>query len=200
MRNFLLETLETILLAVAIFLVLHASVQNFKVEGPSMAPTLNHGEYLLVNKLVYRGFSLSEIYKVLPGFSSDSTDTFYPFHPPQRGEVLVFQFPHDPDRDFVKRIIGIPGDSITIRNGQVFRNGLYIDEPYVAEKGNTNMASIRVPNSGYFVLGDNRPNSNDSRTWNFMFVAHDAVVGKAWHSFRLPSWMPSDLGFFSRAA
>ena len=200
MRNLLFETLETILLAVAIFLVLHASIQNFKVEGPSMVPHLNHGEYLLVNKLVYRGFSLNDIYNVVPGLSSDSEDVFYPFHQPQRDEVLVFQFPHDPDRDFVKRIIGIPGDVIAIRGGRVFRNGLYLEEPYVTEKGNTHMAPVRVPSSNYFVLGDNRPNSNDSRTWSFMFVPHDAIVGKAWHSFRLPSWLHSDLPFFNRAA
>ena len=132
MRNFLLETLETILLAVAIFLVLNASIQNFKVEGPSMAPTLNHGEYLLVNKLVYRGFSLSEIYKVLPGFSSDSTDTFYPFHPPQRGEVLVFQFPHDPDRDFVKRIIGILKRTIPLGQHRATTVRMYL--PIISSK------------------------------------------------------------------
>ena len=200
MRNFLYDTLETILLAVAIFLILHASVQNFKVEGPSMAPTLNHGEYLLVNKLVYLGFSLHNIYDALPGFSSESRDGFYPFHPPQRGEVFVFRFPHDPDRYFVKRIIGIPGDLITIRDGRVFRNGLYLEEPYVTDKGTTHMAPVRVPSPGYFVLGDNRPNSNDSRTWNFMFVPQNAIVGKAWYSFRLPSWLPSDLALFTRTA
>ena len=169
MRDFLSDTLETALMAMVIFLVLQATIQNFRVEGPSMVPTLNHGEHLLVNKLVYLRVP-SAIAGLVPGLPDDPNKSNYVFQEPQREEVLVFHFPQDPDRDFVKRIIGVPGDTVAMEEGRVFLNGQPLDEPYILNRGTSNMAPVRVPPKSYFVLGDNRPRSNDSRTWSFIFV------------------------------
>ena len=196
MREFLFDTLETALMAMVIFLLLQAAIQNFRVEGPSMVPTLNHGEHLLVNKLVYLRVP-SAIAGLVPGFSDDPNASHYLFQEPRRTEVLVFHFPEDPDRDFVKRIIGVPGDTVALEQGRVFLNGQPMDEPYIVNRGASNMAPVRVPPKNYFVLGDNRPRSNDSRTWSFIFVPESAIVGKAWFTYwpfanlglaRLPSW------------
>ena len=94
MREFLSDTLETALMAMVIFLLLQAAVQNFRVEGPSMVPTLNNGEHLLVNKLLYLRLP-SAIAGVVPGFSDDPNDSHYLFREPRREEVLVFHFPQD---------------------------------------------------------------------------------------------------------
>ncbi len=189
MREFLSDTLETALMAMVIFLLLQATIQNFRVEGPSMIPTLNHGEHLLVNKLVYLRVP-SAIAGLVPGFSDDPNKSNYLFHEPQREEVLVFHFPQDPDRDFVKRIIGMPGDTVALERGQVFLNGQPLDEPYIVNRGTSNMAQVQVPPKSYFVLGDNRPRSNDSRTWSFIFVPESAIVGKAWFTY----WPIANLG------
>ena len=189
MREFLSDTLETALMAMVIFLLLQATVQNFRVEGPSMVPTLNHGEHLLVNKLVYLRLP-SAVAGVAPGLSDDSGESRYLFHEPRREEVLVFSFPDDPERDFVKRIIGVPGDTVELRQGWVYVNGEPLDEPYIVDRGTSNMAPVHVPPKSYFVLGDNRPRSNDSRTWSFIFVPESAIVGKAWFTY----WPVANLG------
>ena len=189
MREFLSDTLETALMAMVIFLLLQATIQNFRVEGPSMVPTLNHGEHLLVNKLVYLRVPAA-IAGLVPGVSDDPNKSNYLFQEPQREEVLVFHFPQDPDRDFVKRIIGVPGDTVALERGQVFLNGQPLDEPYIVDRGTSNMAPVLVPPKSYFVLGDNRPRSNDSRTWSFTFVPESAIVGKAWFTY----WPITSLG------
>ena len=195
MREFLSDTLETALMAMVIFLVLQATIQNFRVEGPSMVPTLNHGEHLLVNKLVYLRVP-SAIAGLVPGLSDDPNKSHYLFQEPQREEVLVFHFPQDPDRDFVKRIIGVPGDTVALEEGRVFLNGQPLDEPYIVNRGASNMAPVQVPPKNYFVLGDNRPRSNDSRTWSFIFVPESAIVGKAWFTY----WPFANLGLVRPAS
>ena len=120
MKGFLTETLETILMALVIFLLLQASVQNFRVEGASMRPTLKEGEYLLVNKITYLKFPLGGATRVIKSLPVDPDLVVYPFHEPERGTIVIFRFPGDPSRFFVKRIIGVPGDLVEIRNGEVY--------------------------------------------------------------------------------
>ena len=156
MREFLFDTLETALMAMVIFLLLQAAIQNFRVEGPSMVPTLNHGEHLLVNKLVYLRVP-SAIAGLVPGLSDDPNASHYLFQEPRRTEVLVFHFPEDPDRDFVKRIIGVPGDTVALEQGRVFLNGRPMDEPYIVNRGASNMAPVRVPPKNYLRSGRQPP-------------------------------------------
>ena len=144
------EVIETIVLTVLMFLVIRFAVQNFNVEGTSMEPSLHNGELILVDKWTYL------------------------FHPPQRGDVIVFVAPPEPTLDYVKRIIGVPGDRITINNTTVIVDGVTLNESYVAQINQGNIFNYKpiqnmlVPSNMYFVLGDDRIRSDDSRDWGFV--------------------------------
>jgi signal peptidase I len=172
------EFLEAILLALLVFLVIQTSIQNFRVEGSSMHPTLEGGQYLLVNKLVYFRIDQERLSRIIPFWKvAESTENFA-VHPPQRGEVIVFAFPRDPTRDFVKRVIGVPGDRVEIREGTVFVNGEALDEPYITDHDSSDMREMTLQDKQYFVLGDNRRGSNDSRNWGP--VPEENILGKVW--------------------
>jgi signal peptidase I len=146
---------DLLLLVGVVFLGLVFLFQPFKVEGASMQPALVDHERILVNKLIYR------------------------LGPVQRGDVVVFWFPGDPHRSFVKRVIGVPGDHVAIRNGQVFVNGEALDEPYLTsspQRGDHHQP-VTVRAGHYFVLGDHRTVSNDSRAWGQ--VPERLILGKA---------------------
>ena len=131
--NIFLEITETLLLAALIFLGTRLLVQNFRVEGPSMLPSLGDAEFLVVNKLAYL-----------------NTD-------PGRGDVIVFRSPRNPEEDLVKRIVGLPKETVEIRNGQVFVNGQVLDEAtYIQDDVARNTPATTVPADAYFVMGDNR--------------------------------------------
>ena len=187
MRAVIRELIETVILAVLIFVGLQFSVQPYKVEGSSMDPTMEQGEYLLVNKLVYLNFHPQGVLKWAPFLSRSEEAAAYPFHPPKRGEIIIFRFPLDPSRSFVKRVIGVPGDTVEIRKGQVFVNSRPIDEPYVTHTASGSMDATTVPEDSYFVMGDNRRASDDSRNWGPVPASH--VVGRGWISY----WPPGQL-------
>lgn len=156
-RNFrlLLEVLETAVLTLLLFMVVRLTVQNFKVEGPSMMPTLYNQEYILVDKAEYY------------------------LHPPRRGDVIVFVAPPNPSTDYVKRVIGVPGDTVRVdASGQVFVDGDRITEPYVNDLTNPYPPNTwKLGPNQYFVLGDNRGDSSDSRAWGPVPRAN--IIGKA---------------------
>ena len=178
MSSIVREFLEAIVLALVVFLLIQTSVQNFKVEGSSMQPTLEGGQYLLVNKLVYLRIDKERLSRIVPFWRVDDTEQSFAVHPPKRGEVIVFHFPRDPSRDFVKRVIGVPGDRVQMRNGTVFVNGQALNEPYLTSRDNSNMDQIFLREEQYFVLGDNRRGSNDSRNWGPVPEAN--ILGKVW--------------------
>lgn len=188
------ELLQTVVLTLAIFLGVRALVQNFRVEGASMEPTLQTGQYLLINKAAYFHIDGTPFDHLLPSSHQGSTD--YPLGGPQRGDIVVFRAPTQPDKDFIKRVIGLPGDTVLIKNGQVTVNGQVLDEPFIhfpaAYTYPFDGQPKTIPDGTYFVLGDNRPNSSDSHLgW---VVPVDNLVGKAWVSYwPPPSWamMPS---------
>jgi signal peptidase I len=186
MRSFLTESLETLLLALVIFLLLQTSVQNFKVEGASMKPTLSEGEFVLVNKLSYIGFPVGEAATLLPSLPVQNDKVIFPFRQPSRGEVIVFRFPSNRARFFVKRVIGVPGDNLQLRDGYVIINGEQLEEPYLKNRGSRTMGPILVPENKYFVLGDNRNASNDSRDWEFIFIPRADVIGASWLTYEAP--------------
>lgn len=150
--HFLLDFFETLLLSVALFLGINALTARVLVEGYSMQPTLDNGQYVLVNKMPYR--------TKLPDY----------------GDIIVFHFPIDPEQDFIKRVMGLPGDQVEIRDGQVIVNGFSLSEPYIAAAPQYR-GSWTVPEGQVFVLGDNRNNSSDSHSWGS--VPMENVVGKA---------------------
>ncbi|CUH95628.1 putative membrane protein [Propionispora sp. 2/2-37] len=146
----------SILIAVVLaFFIRYFIVELYMVEGPSMRPTLVNGERLVVNKFIYR------------------------FKLPERGEILVFRYPEDPSRDFIKRVIGVAGDTIEIKDGRVFRNGQLLNEPYILEKTNGSYPLATIPEGTVFVMGDNRNNSEDSRFSDVGFVPLELIKGKA---------------------
>ena len=186
------ELTEAILLALVIFVFIQTSIQNFKVEGSSMHPTLEGGQYLLVNKLVYFQFDDQRWSRLVPFWKVEQSSRSFAVHPPQRGEVIVFHYPRDVTRDFVKRVIGVPGDRVEIRGSTVVVNGQALTEPYISEQDPSDMDPIVVKEGEYFVLGDNRSRggSNDSRNWGT--VPEDNILGKVWVVY----WPPENWGLF----
>jgi signal peptidase I len=156
-RRFVRELLEILTLTLLMFLVLRFAVQNFRIDGPSMEPTLHNQEYILVDKAAYF------------------------FHAPERGDIIVFEYPLNPQVDYVKRIIAIPGDIISVVGQRVTVDGVTLKEPYINKSDPYNpfppiVNRIVGPNE-YFVMGDNRGNSSDSREWGF--VPRQNIIGKA---------------------
>jgi signal peptidase I len=183
-----------VLLVVAFVLALLIKtflVQAFYIPSESMVPTLQVGDRVLVNKVVYH------------------------LHPPRRGDIIVFSDPHptevihrgtvaafvhwltdglgvqkDPTKDFIKRVIGLPGDTVEFAHGQVMINGRVLNEPYAHAADNSQFGPVRVPADSLFVMGDNRPNSNDSRG-SLGFIPSDKVIGRAF----IVIWPPSRFGW-----
>ena len=162
------EVFETVILALLIFLSLHISIQNYRVQGPSMQPTLMEGEYLIVNKIVYLRFNLAKIANIIPFYDREEEPDRFIFHPPRHGSIVIFRSPSQPSKDFVKRVIGVPGDVVEIVQGDVYRNGERLVEPYVTRRDDASMGPVIVEADGLFVLGDNRSASNDSRDWGIL--------------------------------
>jgi signal peptidase I len=146
------DVFETLLLSVILFVGINMISARIRVDGASMEPTLVSGEYVIVSKLNYR------------------------FGTPQRGDIIVFHFPRDPKEEYIKRVIGLPGDEVQVRHGSVYVNGQPIDETYLKVTTNYN-GTWNVPENQLFVLGDNRNNSSDSHDCGT--VPMDYVVGKA---------------------
>lgn len=187
------ELVETILLTLVIFVAVRTLVVNFRVDGESMSPSLANGEYLLVNKAVYFHFDLNAIRNILPGDDRPGRDTVYLFHPPERGDIIVFDPPVNSDKPYVKRVIGLPGDRIAVHDKGVYVNGALITELYIASPPQyvypTTGGEITVAPGNIFVLGDNRNNSSDSS--RFGQVSLDNIIGKAIVSY----WPRDNFGF-----
>jgi len=170
------EYAEAIILAVLLALFLRTFViQAFKIPSGSMLPTLQVGDHILVVKFIY-GIRLPILNKVI-----------VPLKAPQRGDVIVFVYPVDPSKDFIKRVVAIPGDTVEIRHKKLYINGQPVkdehanfDDPAMYPmtiKPRDDFGPIKVPKHSLFVMGDNRDHSYDSRFWGF--VDMDAVLGKA---------------------
>jgi signal peptidase I len=179
------ELLETVIYILLVLVIVRSLVQNFKIEGSSMEPSLHSGQYILVNKLVYFNFDLNAPLRLLPGYEGLPPRVVYPLRLPERGDVIVFEYPENISKDFIKRVIALPGETVEFSDGQVFINGHVLDEPYL-EGGATfcsggNACSegpITVQPGHIFVMGDNRDNSSDSRQWDALPL--ERVIGQAW--------------------
>jgi signal peptidase I len=177
LRRALWEIAQTVLLAALIFLAVRAMAQNFRVEGRSMEPGLEDSQYLVVDKAIYMKLNLEKLSRFIPFIHPGDSPQRFLFRSPHRGDVIVFRAPTDPSRDFIKRVIGLPGDTVEVRGGVVYVNGTALDEPYISSKPDYTYAKQTVPNGQYFVLGDNRNNSSDSHVWGF--VPEDNIIGQA---------------------
>jgi len=200
-KSLVREYAEAIFIAVLLALVIRqCGVQAFTIPSGSMMDTLLVGDYILVNKFLYGAeLPFSDVH--LPGLRK-----------PERGDIVVFKYPNDESRDFIKRIIAIGGDTVQVQDGRVILNGRFIEEPYVrpgsipaAPSGHCGYLygcePLTVPPGMYFMMGDNRDNSQDSRYWGF--VRAEKIRGKAfliywsWNGdshwprwVRLGNWLP----------
>ena len=186
MRAALREAVETIALAAFLVLVLQATVQNYRVEGPSMDPRLANEDRVLVNKALYTEIDAERVARFIPGLEVEEGQTWRPLGRPDYGDVIVFRWPRDPSQNFVKRIVALPGDRIRVQGGTVFVNGVPLDEPYVEHRLDETRRERTVPEDSYWVLGDNRAQSDDSRHWGP--VPRDHVIGKVWVAY----WPPAN--------
>ncbi|HEX7734026.1 MAG TPA: signal peptidase I [Ktedonobacteraceae bacterium] len=158
-QSLALEIAETVFLTLLMFLIIRFAIQNFNIDGTSMEPSLHNAELVLVDKWSYL------------------------FHPPTRGDIIIFHAPPEPTQDYVKRVIGLPGDSITVKGTRIIVDGVTLKETYVAPKdqgippGARTITREIVPPNDYFVLGDNRAVSSDSRIWGFVPKAN--IIGRA---------------------
>ncbi len=169
------KLVRDIILIIAVFMLLGVFVaQPVVVEGTSMLPVLHDGERLLVNKLVYYKFKGVKWGHI------------------ERGDIIVFWYPKEPDKSYVKRVIGMPGETVEVRNGKILINGTELSEPYLDKEHNQNLPSFpprKVDEHYFFVMGDNRDNSSDSRYWGL--VPEKYVYGKAFFRY----WKLQDAGF-----
>lgn len=162
-RAFLRDVVESLVLALLIYLVINALTGRFYVRGSSMEPTLHNGQYLVVSKISYL------------------------FGEPQRGDIVVFISPNGVGEDYIKRIVGLPGERVEIRDGAVWINGYRLDEPYL-NSGIPYTGAWSLGPDEYFVLGDNRANSSDSHAWGPL--PRKNIIGKAWLCY----WPPQHWG------
>jgi signal peptidase I len=162
-RSLLREILETVLLTVMLFLVINTVTGRSQVNGSSMEPTLHNGQYLIISKIAYW------------------------VRPPERGDIIVLRPPGDVGEDYIKRVIGLPGERIEVRDGKVWVDGVLLDEPYISNLPDY-PESWDLGEGEYVVLGDNRNNSDDSHKWGPL--ARESIVGKAWLCY----WPPEQWG------
>ncbi len=168
-RSLVREVLETVLLTVVLFLVINTLTGRSQVNGFSMEPTLHDGQYLIISKITYW------------------------IHPPERGDIIVLHPPNNLGEDYIKRIVGLPGERVEIRDGKVWADGVALDEPYVS--GAPSYSGAWTLGEGeYLVLGDNRNNSSDSHSWGPL--EEGSIVGKAWLSY----WPPEHWGIVQHHA
>ncbi len=159
------DLVESVILAIVLATLLRLFIiQPFYIPSESMEPTLMPNDRIIVNMLLYR------------------------FRAPQRGDIVVFRYPKDPSRDFIKRLIAFEGETVAIRNNYLYINGRRMDEPYLPRETMANFAPVKVPPGCYFVLGDNRNDSDDSRYWGPLPKGN--MIGKAFLVF----WPPNRIG------
>lgn len=163
--DFVMDILETITFVGSIFVVVYLFImQPNQVKGPSMEPTFRSGEYIFTSKVTYK------------------------FRPMERGDVVVFKSPKNPDQEYIKRIIGLPGDTVKVRGGEVYVNGAQLSESYISDKTSVfeggfaqEDVQITVPSGKLFVMGDNRPHSSDSR--EFGPIDQASLIGQVFYRY-----------------
>lgn len=172
-RSFMREIIDTLVLIAAIYSLVNLASARFIVQGPSMQPNFHTGEFLIVSRLNYL------------------------LDQPQRGDIVVFHYPGNPEEDYIKRVIGLPGDTVEIRDTLVYVNDVQLDEPYINEPCEPGRCRDDVWTLGpdeYFVMGDNRNHSSDSRA--FGTVNRQFIVGEALVRY----WPPSEWGLVTHIA
>lgn len=152
-KSILFDILETLLLTIVFYAILSTFIGRYKVLSVSMEPNLYEGEYLLISKQTYKIWS------------------------PVRGDVVVFRYPRDLQKNYIKRLIGLPGEEVELRDGQLYIDGELVSEPWLVNQPRATSGRWVLGQDEYFVMGDNRDNSSDSRAWGS--ISHQHIIGKA---------------------
>ena len=196
-KSLLRDYFETIVTCVVFVLFARTFVfQQSKIPTGSMIPTLLIGDYIMVNKFVYAPPG--------PGLLGALERRLLPMRDIRRGDIVVFKFPEEPEKDYIKRVIGLPGETLEVRDRQVYIDGKPLDEPYKVHRNPRGLnidqddyPATKIPEESYFCMGDNRDNSRDSRSWGF--VPRDYVKGRAfmiWWSYEedRDDWLHTSVG------
>lgn len=172
-----------------VFLGFSSTLGNFRVAGPSMERTLADGQRVAVNKLAYARLDLHHLAQLIPFWEVEEPKMVPILHPPRRGDLVVFRSPMHPDVRLVKRVVGLPGEVVELRNGRVYVDDITLDEPYAATSSREETRSFpRLKEDEYFVMGDNRSQSHDSRFWGPVPLKN--MIGKVWFIY----WPFSEFG------
>jgi signal peptidase I len=176
-KSFWREVLETVLLTIVIFFMVKSLIANFRIQGTSMEPNFHTGQLVLVNRAAYFHLDVNAWLRLVPGVKVEGSNNIWLFGGPKRGDVIVFEPPDAQQEDYIKRVIGLPGDKVEVRDGKVYVNGVMLTEPYIKEAPFNPFPQATVPPGNLFVMGDNRNGSRDSRSFGMLPV--DLIVGKA---------------------
>jgi signal peptidase I len=175
------ELVQVFGLALLMVIVIRNVVQNYRIDGVSMEPNFHDGQFLIVNRYAY----CPGIHIEIPIVNIPIWEKTWCVRQPKRGEVIIFEYPRDPERDFIKRVIGLPGDIVEVREGAVYVNGEQLAEPFGPNPGSYSAPPVTVGPDEVYVMGDNRNNSSDSHLWGPL--PEKFIIGKALVSY----WPPS---------
>jgi signal peptidase I len=180
-RGLVREIIETVLVVCIVYFGFRSVALPYEVDGASMTPYLHEGERVFVSRVSYAHVDTNDLWNLLPWEDRDSSNEIYLFDPPQRGDIVVLHPPYASDEPYIKRVIGLPGETVTFAGGAVLIDGVPLHEDYI-DPGITRCSggefcSLVVPADSVFVLGDNRVDSTDSR--DFGSIRYDQIIGKA---------------------
>ncbi|OQA43348.1 MAG: Signal peptidase I T [Chloroflexi bacterium ADurb.Bin325] len=176
------ELVQVVGLALLMVILIRNFVQNYRIDGISMEPNFHDGQFLIVNRYAYcPGINIE-----IPVINKPLFQKTWCVRQPKRGEVIVFVSPQDSEKDFIKRVIGLPGDVVEVRSGEVFINGQRLPEPFGPYPGNYSAGAVTVGEGEVYVMGDNRNNSSDSHVWGTL--SEKRIIGKALVSYWPPRY------------
>ncbi|NLF76883.1 MAG: signal peptidase I [Chloroflexi bacterium] len=173
---------QILVLALLMVMVIRNFIHNYRIDGISMEPNFHNHQFLIVNRYAY----CPGIHIEIPVVNVSLFDKTWCARIPTRGDVVIFEYPRDPSRDFIKRVIGLPGETVEVRNGQVYVDGVLMPEPFGPNPGSYNAPPLTVGPNEVYVMGDNRNNSSDSHLWGPLEL--DNIIGKALVSYWPPKY------------
>jgi signal peptidase I len=176
------EVAQVFILALLMVMVIRNFGQNFRIDGISMEPNFHNGQFLIVNRFAY----CPGIHLEIPIVNATLWEKTWCVRLPRRGDVVIFEYPKDLSRDFIKRVIALPGETVEIRQGKVYVDGQLVPEPFGPNPGSYSAAPVTVGPDEVYVMGDNRNNSSDSHIWGALPLKN--IIGKALASYWPPRY------------
>jgi signal peptidase I len=176
------EMVQVLVLALLMVMLIRNFVQNYRIDGISMEPNFHDGQFLIVNRWAY----CPGIHAEIPIVNTQIWNKTWCARQPQRGDVVIFEYPKDISRDFIKRVVGLPGETVEIRQGKIYINGQLMAEPFGPNPGSYSAPPVTVGPDDVFVMGDNRNNSSDSHIWGPL--PQKLIIGRALASYWPPRY------------